>query len=91
MPLYDYKCTEHGYFEAKRAMKDHASAECPDCGTPCKQVITVAPGLDIEAMADIGMPGAFEKSGDRLTERHRKAGQAHTEPPEKRETVHGTR
>ena len=88
--LYDYKCIEHGYFEKRQAMKDRATAECPTCGTPCKQVIISPPTLDIEAMADIGMPGAFEKSGDRITERHRKAGQAHTSRPETRKTVYGT-
>ncbi len=77
MPTYDYRCDEHGYFEKVQRMKDHASGECPECGTPSKQVLTKPPGLDIEAMANIGMPGAFETSGDRLTERHKRAGQAH--------------
>lgn len=80
MPTYDYKCADHGYFESKRKMADHASAPCPDCGSQSKQVITKPPVLDQEAMADIGMPGAFEKSGDRLTKRHRDAGQAYVHP-----------
>ena len=89
MPLYDYKCSEHGYFEAKQPMAEHAAAPCPECGTVSKQVITKPPGLDVEAMADIGMPGAFETSGDRLTKRHRDAGQVYNTPPEERQTVYG--
>lgn len=80
MPTYDYRCTEHGYFELRQSMSLHASAECPNCGIHCKQVMTAAPGLDIEAMADIGMPGAFSVSGDRLTKRHRDAGQSYVHP-----------
>lgn len=75
MPLYDYKCQEHGYFELRQRMADHAEGKCPHCGEVCAQAICSPPGLDIEAMADIGMPGAFKVSGDRITERHRKAGQ----------------
>jgi|VirMetMinimDraft_7_1064189.scaffolds.fasta_scaffold280761_2 putative FmdB family regulatory protein len=75
MPTYDYKCKEHGYFEKQQRMVDHASAECPQCGDQSVQVMTRAPGLDIEAMADVGMPGAFHTSGDRITKRHKDAGQ----------------
>lgn len=80
MPLYDYKCEEHGYFTQKNAMVDHAKGVCPTCDNPSKQVILSAPGLDIEAMADIGMPGAFETSGDRMTKRHKEAGQYDNSP-----------
>ena len=80
MPTYSYRCTEHGYFDLRQSMSEHASAECPNCGTPCKQVLTSPPGLDIEAMADIGMPGAFSVSGDRITKRHRDAGQDYVHP-----------
>lgn len=78
MPMYDYQCPTHGYFELKQSMKDHAQGECPDCGTPSPQVILKAPSLDVEAMARVGMPGAWETVGDRITERHRRAGQNHT-------------
>jgi len=83
MPTYDYRCTEHGLFDLHQPMSKHASAECPECGIHCKQVITAAPGLDIEAMADVGMPGAFSLSGDRLTKRHRDSGQAYVHPEHK--------
>ena len=78
MPRYDYNCKEHGYFEATQPMSLHKSAPCPVCGADSRQVILQAPAPMIEAMADAGMPGAFHTSGDRLTKRHRKAGQYHT-------------
>ena len=73
--LYDYRCIEHGDFELKQRMIDHAKGKCPTCGTICKQVIKTAPHPLIEAMADAGCPGAFHTSGDRMTKRHRKADQ----------------
>jgi putative FmdB family regulatory protein len=78
MPTYDYRCTECGVFEKRQQIKDHARADCPTCGSDSKQILTKPPGLDVEAMADIGMPGAFETSGNRMTKRHRAAGQGHT-------------
>jgi len=58
-------------------MADHAEGECPTCQSSCTQVITSAPGLDIEAMAKVGMPGAWETVGDRITKRHRDVQQHH--------------
>jgi len=80
MPTYDYRCEEHGYFELQQRMADHAEGECPTCGTVCKQVVkSVAKhGLDLEAMSRVGMPGAYETVGDRITKRHRQAGQSRT-------------
>jgi putative FmdB family regulatory protein len=76
--LYDFKCEEHGVFEAKQSVADHTGYfECPTCGQQSKQVILKAPGLDVEGMADAGCPGAFMSSGDRMTKRHNKAGQDH--------------
>ena len=80
--LYDYECSEHGYFELRQPMSQHAEGECPTCGATCKQVLLKPPALDTEAMADIGMPGAFSLSGDRMTKRHLEAGQYHNTPSE---------
>ena len=80
MPTSDYRCTEHGHFELHQRMSEHASAECPNCGTPCKQVMTAPPGLDIEAMANLGMPGAMDLCEDRLCRRHIGAGQSYVHP-----------
>jgi len=75
MPTYSYRCEKDGDFELIQRMKDHAEGECPTCGSKCKQVLTSAPGLDLEAMARAGMPGAWETVGDRITKRHVDAGQ----------------
>lgn len=77
MPLYDYKCSEHGYFEQKNSMADHAKGTCPTCESASPQVIRKAPRPLIEAMADAGCPGALHTSGDRMTKRHYDAGQYH--------------
>ena len=77
MPLYDYRCTEHGDFELHQSMKDHAKGICPTCESECKQVLLKAPGLNVESMADAGMPGALETSGNRMEKRHKAAGQDH--------------
>ena len=77
MPLYDYRCTDHGDFEKRQPMIDHARAECPTCGEIVRQVLLGAPGLNVESMADAGMPGALETSGNRMEERHKAAGQDH--------------
>jgi len=76
MPMYDYKCEQHGYFEQRKRIADREWDVCPQCALPAKQVLISPPGLDIEGMADLGMPGAFELSGDRMEKRHRTADQA---------------
>lgn len=85
MPMYDYKCEEHGYFSQKNSMDDHAKGECPTCGGDAKQVILSAPRPLIEKMADAGCPGAFHTSGDRIEKRHRAAGQYHVATAEQKQ------
>lgn len=80
MPTYDYECKEHGQFEARNSMAERKTAPCPTCQSVSDQIIAGAPRPLIEAMADAGCPGAFMTSGDRMTARHRKAGQYHTTP-----------
>ena len=76
MPMYDYRCPDHGYHEQRKRVADREWDPCPKCGKPAPQVLIQPPGLDIEGMADIGMPGAFELSGDRMTKRHYAADKA---------------
>ena len=77
MPLYDFQCKDHGWFERRQRLPEHTGRyECPVCGKLVPQVHIHPPGLDIEAMADAGMPGAFELSGDRMTKRHLDADRA---------------
>jgi putative FmdB family regulatory protein len=76
MPLYDYRCNHCGDFEERRRIADRKWGVCPRCFEFAPQVITHAPNLDIEGMADAGCPGAFETSGDRMTKRHLDADRA---------------
>jgi len=44
MPVYDYKCTEHGVFNDLATMEDAATpAPCPSCGQLSGRVIMLAP------------------------------------------------
>ncbi|GAA5126079.1 FmdB family zinc ribbon protein [Alloalcanivorax gelatiniphagus] len=44
MPLYDYKCTEHGLFHQLVEVADAGETRaCPTCGTLSARVILVAP------------------------------------------------
>jgi len=46
MPVYDYKCTEHGLFYELASMEDHAKpANCPKCQTLSPRVIIMPPSL----------------------------------------------
>jgi len=76
---YDYRCEEHGLFEAKQSLEQHTGIyDCPTCGAECKQVILSAPRVDVEKLADAGCPGAMETSGNRMEKRHKDAGQDHS-------------
>jgi len=44
MPVYDYKCADHGLFYELTSMDDSAKpATCPECKKLCARVIMVAP------------------------------------------------
>lgn len=46
MPLYDYKCREHGVFQELAAMADAASpAACPTCHALAPRVILLPPQI----------------------------------------------
>lgn len=50
MPVYDYKCQEHGVFFELATMDDHAKpCPCPQCGKASARVIMIAP--EVLAMA----------------------------------------
>ena len=44
MPVYDYKCADHGLFYELAAMEDSSKPmACPSCATLCARVIMLAP------------------------------------------------
>ena len=46
MPVYDYKCPEHGIFYELATMEDHASpAACPQCQSLSPRIIMMPPQL----------------------------------------------
>lgn len=59
MPLYDYKCSQHGVFQELATMADHDKpGQCPVCQQACGRVILLAPGL-------FGMNAKDTKARDR--------------------------
>ena len=39
MPLYGYRCKEHGEFEVWQGMNDEHTAQCPECGKDAVQLL----------------------------------------------------
>jgi len=55
MPLYDYKCSEHGIFEVFQRMADKHESACPECGKKGTRMFT-APFLH-------GLPSQDQRMG----------------------------
>ncbi|AKH67800.1 putative regulatory protein, FmdB family [Spongiibacter sp. IMCC21906] len=50
MPVYDYKCKDHGLFHELASMEAaHLPCACPKCGVPSARVIMIPP--EVLAMA----------------------------------------
>ncbi|WP_035988072.1 zinc ribbon domain-containing protein [Leptolyngbya sp. KIOST-1] len=46
MPLYDYKCRDHGLFQELAMVSDSAQPQpCPQCDSPSARVIVLTPAL----------------------------------------------
>jgi putative FmdB family regulatory protein len=46
MPVYDYKCQEHGlFYELAEMANSSMPASCPQCGTASARVILMAPAI----------------------------------------------
>lgn len=57
MPVYDYKCKEHGVFHELAAMSEaDKPVPCPTCGKACARIIMIAP--DILDMSPVGRKAA---------------------------------
>jgi len=46
MPVYDYKCKDHGVFDALATMAQSSDpAQCPQCNELCSRVIILPPEM----------------------------------------------
>lgn len=46
MPVYDYKCKDHGVFYGLQTMADYDKPKpCPQCGVACARVILMSPTI----------------------------------------------
>lgn len=46
MPVYDYKCSDHGVFYDLASVDDHAApAPCPQCQVFSPRIIMISPGI----------------------------------------------
>jgi putative FmdB family regulatory protein len=46
MPVYDYKCSEHGLFFELASMDNHAEpVPCPQCANMSARIILMSPGI----------------------------------------------
>ncbi|WP_049721375.1 zinc ribbon domain-containing protein [Gilvimarinus polysaccharolyticus] len=65
MPVYDYRCSEHGVFnELATIDKSSAPAACPQCGTLSGRVIMMSPTLMDMAPSNRQAHARNEKSRD---------------------------
>ena len=46
MPVYDYKCKEHGIFNELATIEDSSKpSKCPVCGVLCGRIIMMSPAI----------------------------------------------
>lgn len=46
MPVYDYKCKDHGLFYELATIEDSGKPQpCPECGSMCARVILISPDI----------------------------------------------
>jgi len=65
MPVYEYHCKDHGYFEALRPMSEFKQpCECPECSAPADRVMLTAPMLANANRAQMKAHAVNEKSAD---------------------------
>ena len=55
MPIYGYKCSEHGEFEIIQSMTEEHKAKCPECGKNTIQMLYPS--------ALHGLPSADQRMG----------------------------
>jgi putative FmdB family regulatory protein len=89
MPIYEYECDAHGYFDEQRPMSlAKSNAPCPSCGTEARRVLSV-PHLAQLARSERRARDINEKNAHepRLVQRGAVQGQAPM--PRKVHATHG--
>lgn len=80
--VYDYLCRQCNTVEERFVRLSEVDEQYCNCEEDCQFLmdrLPCAPHLDYDGMGnDPDMHTAWEKKGDMLTERHKKAGQYHT-------------
>lgn len=74
--MFEHRC-ENGHKSTHWVNWEEKTQTCPECGRAAERVIS-APRIDLWGLAEAGCPGAHERTGDLITQRHRDAGQYHT-------------
>ena len=65
MPIYEYRCADHGLFEAMRPMAAYTdSCDCPECGIAADRVLVTAPHLATADRGRIQAHAVNERSAD---------------------------
>lgn len=68
MPLYEYKCPDHGQFDQVAPMKDYLKPQpCPTCSQPSVKLISVPVVYGTMKLHDKVMADASEASGEEIT------------------------
>lgn len=63
MPLYDYKCREHGLFQDLATMDEHGAPKpCPSCGALAPRVILLPPEVLDPARVSVLAAARHERS-----------------------------
>lgn len=46
MPIYDYKCAEHGKFQKNAKIAERDQVRCPKCDRECERLISAPRGIN---------------------------------------------
>jgi len=89
MPIYEFECDMHGYFDEQRPMSlAKSSAPCPDCGNDARRVLSV-PHVAQLARTERRARDINEKSAHEPRIVQRQAVTPHEPPTRKVHASHG--
>ncbi len=89
MPIYEFECDAHGYFDEQRPMAlAKAAAPCPACGTEARRVLST-PNIPLLAASNRRARDRNEQSAHEPKLVKREATQAREPEPRKVHATHG--